>query len=61
LNSTDEEHGCDNMRTVYDYTKWILTSAEAAATAKAAQFATMPKAVAAAAMEILDQMNCTLR
>ena len=61
LNNTDEQHGCDNMRTVYDYTKWILTSSEAAATARSLQFADMPLTVAASALEILDQMKCTLK
>eukprot|EP00961_Rhodomonas_salina_P150264 2023625-Rhodomonas_salina.1 len=33
-NTTDEEDGCDKMKTVYDYVKWILTDSVAADIAK---------------------------
>lgn len=59
LNNTDEIHGCQKQKAVYDYTKWILTSSKASQSAKSLQFATMPEEVAQEAVKILDQMNCT--
>lgn len=57
-NTTDEEDGCDKMKTVYDYVKWILTDSVAADIAKDQVFATMPQTIADQALTILDDMKC---
>lgn len=45
-NTTDWEEGCDKMKTLYEYVRWILEDNTAADIAKELSMATMPVIIA---------------
>eukprot|EP00961_Rhodomonas_salina_P060153 807691-Rhodomonas_salina.3 len=61
LNATEAEDGCDEMKALYDYVRWLLTDELASSIAKELSFATMPNIIAEKALDILDNMKCTDR
>ncbi len=57
-NTTDEEEGCDKMKTLYDYVSWILSDQAASDIAMELSMATMPVIIALQAQALLDEMRC---
>ena len=56
--STEAENDCRKMKTLYEYTKFILTSDDVEDAAKDLSYAVMPRKVANDALDLLDEMKC---
>lgn len=55
---SDSSHGCEKMRLVQDYVKWMLTSPSARVRANEAFFQAMPKDIAQEMVAVVDGMVC---